>query len=42
MPWPRPLIVSATAMCVLLPIFGLSVLLVAAIERLLQRQWRAA
>lgn len=42
MPWPRSLIVSATAMCVLLPIFGLSVLLVAAIERLLQRQWRAA
>jgi uncharacterized iron-regulated membrane protein len=42
MPWPRSLIVSATVMCALLPIFGLSVLIVAAIDRLLQRQWRAA
>lgn len=42
MRWPRSLIVSAAAMCALLPIFGLSVLIVLGIDRLLHRQWRLA
>ena len=42
MPWPRSLIAAAAAMCLLLPIFGLSVLIVLGIDRLARRQWRLA
>lgn len=36
LPWPRPLLVMAAILCVALPIFGASVLLLLGIERLLQ------
>jgi uncharacterized iron-regulated membrane protein len=42
MDWPRPLIAIAAILCVLLPIFGASVVLVATIERLLRGRWRPA
>lgn len=42
MPWPRSLIVSSAIMCALLPIFGLSVLIVLGIDRLLAKRWRLA
>jgi uncharacterized iron-regulated membrane protein len=36
--WPRGMIVAATAMCVLMPIFGASVLLLAGLEKLFARR----
>jgi uncharacterized iron-regulated membrane protein len=40
--WPRALVATAAAMCVLFPIFGASVLLVLAVERLAGSRWRRA
>lgn len=40
--WPRSLIAAAVAMCLLLPIFGASVLLILGIERLANRRNRFA